>query len=186
MPAQQLSFYTEDIRLCTTLGIINDITVHGDREALLNVEAVDSQFMVTSDTATIRFIDEQGVYISKTLAFPLHHDHLYFSLVVRNITVDLTADPDRVPAEAPYNTFQLTCSAEEIASQDSLTFQIQWMRETGPDEVETVTEDSHTIIEISDTDPEGVLTATRTEPGQYVFYCNVVYLYDGEVIISAT
>ena len=64
LPAQQLSFYTEDIRLCTTLGIINDTTVHGDREALLNVEAVDSQFVVTSDTATIRFIDEQGVYIS--------------------------------------------------------------------------------------------------------------------------
>ena len=105
---------------------------------------------------------------------------------MRNITVDLTADPDRVPAEAPYNTFQLTCSAEEIESQDSLTFQIQWMRETGPDEVETVTEDSQTIIETSGTDPESVLTATRTETGQYVFYCNVEYLYDGEVIISAT
>ena len=96
----------------------------------------------------------------------------------------LTADTDRLPDVSPYNTFQLTCSGQRV---ESLSFQVIWCREIGPGNVETVTaSDSDTEIETLDTEPLSVLTATRTETGQYVFYCEVVYFYDEEYVGSAT
>ena len=97
--------------------------------------------------------------------------------------VSLTAQTESVPNVPPYNAFELTCQADSLSS---LPFQFRWVRETGPEQEETVTADSQTMIDTSDTEPVSVLTATRTEPRQYVFYCEVVYLYEGEEVTSAT
>ena len=98
------------------------------------------------------------------------------------LLVALTAESDRVPNVSPYNTFELTCRAEEEDYLSLLSFQIRWVRETGAEEEETVNPDSQTTIETSDTEPVSVLRATRSQPGQYVFYCEVIYQYEEEEV----
>lgn len=98
--------------------------------------------------------------------------------------MSLTARSDQVPNVSPYNTFELTCRAEEEDYLSSFSLQVRWVRETGPEQEETVVEDSQTSIETSDTEPVSVLQATRTQPGQYVFYCEVIYLYEGDEVTS--
>jgi hypothetical protein len=101
---------------------------------------------------------------------------------VMELLVSLTAESDRVPNVSPYNTFELTCRAEEEDYLSLLSFQIRWVRETGAEEEETVNPDSQTTIETSDTEPVSVLRATRSQPGQYVFYCEVIYQYEEEEV----
>lgn len=101
-------------------------------------------------------------------------------------SVSLTAQYDSVPAEEPYNTIQLTCESDRPEVVDSIAFEVQWIRETGPAEQRPVVEDSTTSIETDASDPISVLTATRTSPGQYVYYCEIDYLYDGTSVASAS
>ena len=96
--------------------------------------------------------------------------------------MSLTAESDIVPNVSPYNTFELTCRAEVEDYLNQLSFQIRWVRDTGTEEEETVTPDSQTTIQTSNSQPVSVLRATRTQPGQYVFYCEVIYQYEEEEV----
>lgn len=60
MPTDPYVFNVEAYQSCSRIDVINDLTAHGDRSALLSVETRDSQFIVTSDIATVTFLDEQG------------------------------------------------------------------------------------------------------------------------------
>lgn len=48
---------------CFNITIINNKTAHGDRSAILGVEAKDSQFIVTGGTANITILDVKGTRI---------------------------------------------------------------------------------------------------------------------------
>lgn len=110
---------------------------------------------------------------------------MIFLLAELLFSVSLTTQYDSVPAEVPYNTFQLRCEASLPDDLVTPSFNIQWIRETGPAEQTMVTADSTTTITTSDTEPLSVLTTTQAMPGQYVYYCVVDYLYDGETVASA-
>lgn len=114
------------------------------------------------------------------------HAHSCISPAELAIPITLTTEHTSVPSVAPYNTFQLTCQANVPDYLASLPFELQWIRETGPEQEEPVTPDSTTSIFTSNTGPVSILNATRTTPGQYVYYCEVQYLYGEEVVACAS
>ena len=61
MPTTPYTFNEESYQSCSTISVINDPTPHGDRSALLSVQAQDTQFTVAGDIATVTFLDEQGL-----------------------------------------------------------------------------------------------------------------------------
>ena len=102
-----------------------------------------------------------------------------------SIPITLTTEHTSVPSVAPYNTFRLTCEADVPGYLDSIPFEFQWIRETGPEQEQPVSPDSTTSIFTSNAVPVSILTATRTTPGQYVYYCKIQYLYGEEVVAYA-
>lgn len=116
----------------------------------------------------------------------LMHAHYIICLAELSIPITLTTEHSSVPSVAPYNTFRLTCEADVPGYLDSLPFEFQWIRETGPEQKQPVTPDSTTSIFTSNAVPVSVLTATRTTPGQYVYYCEIQYLYGEEVVANAS
>ena len=103
-----------------------------------------------------------------------------------SIPIMLTTESDSIPSVPPYNTFQFTCEADVPALLGSVPFELQWFRETGPEQQQPVSPDSSTSIETSDTEPVSVLTATRSSPGQYVYYCEIRYLSGDDVVAFAS
>ena len=63
LPIFPLTVNRQSTRPCFDIAIINDITAHGDRSALLGVQSKDPQFLVTEDTTNITFLDEQGIAV---------------------------------------------------------------------------------------------------------------------------
>ena len=91
-----------------------------------------------------------------------------------------------MPGVPPYNTFQLTCESDSPEYLESVSFEIRWIRETGPDQQQIVTSDDDlTTIETSlvDSKPVSVLTVSQAIPAQYVFFCEIEYR-NGEDLIA--
>ena len=98
----------------------------------------------------------------------------------------MSTESDRVPGVPPYNTFQLTCESDSPEYLESVSFEIRWIRETGPDQQQIVTSDDDlTTIETSlvDSKPVSVLTVSQATPAQYVFFCEIEYR-NGEDLIA--
>ena len=91
-----------------------------------------------------------------------------------------------VPSVSPFNTFQFVCNAFPPEFLDSYAYEFRWTREIGPRQEQPVIPDSTTQIDTSDTEPVSVLTTTQTTPGQYVYYCEIDYLYSEDVVLAST
>ena len=105
-----------------------------------------------------------------------------FSLPELRILVTLTPESEYVPSVAPYNTYRFTCRAD-VPDSVILSHEFEWIRETGPGSELTVTPGGSISIDTSESEAISVLSSTESNPGQYVYYCNVRLYYGSETVV---
>ena len=107
----------------------------------------------------------------------IYHSHY----TVPTLTLSLTANTTRLPNVAPYNTFNLTCSATSRVERMSVALpkKFQWRRRYGPDTIGLTLLSSNATIQIQDGDnltqptSTSILTVTEDIPQDYLYRCRV-------------
>ena len=120
----------------------------------------------------------------------IYHSHY----TVPTLTLSLTANTTRLPNVAPYNTFNLTCSATSRVERMSVALpkKFQWRRRYGPDTTGLMLLSSNATIQIQDGDnlnqptSSSMLTVTEDIPRDYWYHCQVDLDLSADNIFSFT